>query len=157
MSPPGSVSPYVRFAGRRERFSTQAGHASDATRGHPSLAGSPSRPGPKELCVCPKWENLPFAPGSSSGLDEQSGRRPIRVPVSSPSTQRYPPLRAITLIAAGERFNALAILATPFLSRASDFNNRRSSLVQRRRTTLFFLAISVPLFEPGFYHGAFSS
>jgi hypothetical protein len=53
----------------------------------------------------------------------------------------------MTLVAPGERFNALAILVTPFLSRAIDFNNRRSSLVHARLTTLFFfLAISVPFF-----------
>jgi hypothetical protein len=63
-----------------------------------------------------------------------------------------PCFAAITLVAPTVRFNALAIFLTPCLSRAIDFNNRKSSLVQRRRTTFFFLAISVPFLEPGLYH-----
>jgi hypothetical protein len=53
-----------------------------------------------------------------------------------------PRLTAITVVAPGERRNALAIFLTPFLSRAIDFNNRKSSLVQRRGT--IFLAILAP-------------
>jgi hypothetical protein len=58
----------------------------------------------------------------------------------------------MTLVAPGERFNALAILVTPFLSRAIDFNNRRSSLVHARRATFFFLAIIAPDVGAAFYH-----
>jgi HK97 family phage prohead protease len=53
-----------------------------------------------------------------------------------------PRLTAITVVAPRERRNALAIFLTPFLSRAIDFSNRRSSLVQRRGT--IFLAILAP-------------
>jgi uncharacterized protein len=53
-----------------------------------------------------------------------------------------PRLTAITVVAPRERRNALAIFLTPFLSRAIDFNNRKSSLVQRRGT--IFLAILAP-------------
>jgi hypothetical protein len=59
------------------------------------------------------------------------------------------------VVAPAVRFNALAIFLTPFFSRAIDFNNRRSSLVQGRgRLTSFFLFISAPL-RAGFYHGTF--
>jgi hypothetical protein len=65
-----------------------------------------------------------------------------------------PRFAAITLVAPGERFNALAILATPCLSLAIVFNVRTSSFDHARLTTFFFLAISVPFFENrGLYHG----
>ncbi len=51
-----------------------------------------------------------------------------------------PSFAALTVVAPGVRFRALAILATPFLSFAMDFNRRRSSLVHVRRITFFFLA-----------------
>jgi hypothetical protein len=53
---------------------------------------------------------------------------------------------AITLVAPGERFNALAIFLTPRLSLAIDFSVRKSSLVHGRRATFFFFGISVPFF-----------
>jgi hypothetical protein len=51
---------------------------------------------------------------------------------------------AITLVAPGVRFNALAIFRTPCLFFAIDLNVRRSSLVHGRLTTFFFLAMTVP-------------
>jgi hypothetical protein len=60
-----------------------------------------------------------------------------------------PSFAALTLVAPGERFNALAIFLTPCLSFAIDFNNFRSSLVHARLTTFLFLAISVPFFGAG--------
>src|ERR1700724_3409662 len=66
-----------------------------------------------------------------------------------------PRFAAIMLVAPIVRFNAFAIFLTPCLSFAIDFNNRKSSLVHVRRITFFFLAISVPFFGTGFYHGAF--
>jgi hypothetical protein len=59
---------------------------------------------------------------------------------------------ALTAVAPIVRFNAFEILATPVLFFASDFNSRTSDEVQARRTMFFFLAISVPFCEPGFYH-----
>jgi hypothetical protein len=46
----------------------------------------------------------------------------------------------MTLVAPSERFNALAILVTPFLSLAIVFNVRTSSFDHARRITFFFLA-----------------
>jgi hypothetical protein len=46
----------------------------------------------------------------------------------------------MTLVAPIERFNALAILVTPFLSLAIVFNVRTSSFDHARRITFFFLA-----------------
>ena len=60
-----------------------------------------------------------------------------------------PRFAAITLVAPGERFNALAIFVTPCLSLAIDFNNRRSSLVHVRRIRFFFFGISVPFLRTG--------
>jgi hypothetical protein len=57
-----------------------------------------------------------------------------------------PCFAAITLVAPGERFNALAILVTPCLSLAIVLNLRKSSFDHARRTTFFFF-ISVPFFE----------
>jgi hypothetical protein len=54
-----------------------------------------------------------------------------------------PRFAAMTLVAPGERFNALAILVTPFLSFAIVFNVRISSFDHARRTAFFFF-ISVP-------------
>jgi hypothetical protein len=54
---------------------------------------------------------------------------------------------AIARVAPTVRFRALAILLAPFLSRAIDFNVRWSSLDHARRTTFFFLTISVPFFK----------
>jgi hypothetical protein len=51
-----------------------------------------------------------------------------------------PRFTAMTLVAPGVRFNALAIFATPFLSLAIDFIKRRSSLVHARLTIFFILA-----------------
>jgi hypothetical protein len=51
-----------------------------------------------------------------------------------------PCFAAMTVVAPGVRFKALAIFLTPRLSFAIDFNNFKSSLVQRRITFLFFLA-----------------
>jgi len=67
-----------------------------------------------------------------------------------------PRFAAITVVAPGVRFNALAIFFTPCLSFAIDFNSRRSSLVHERLTTFLFLAILAPFREPGFYHGTLS-
>ena len=58
----------------------------------------------------------------------------------------------MTLVAPGERFNALAILVTPFLSRAIDFIKRRSAGIHARRITFFFLAIIAPDVGAAFYH-----
>jgi hypothetical protein len=60
-----------------------------------------------------------------------------------------PRFAAITLVAPGVRFSALAIFLTPCLSLAIDFNVRKSSLVHARRTTFFFFAISVPFLRTG--------
>jgi hypothetical protein len=46
----------------------------------------------------------------------------------------------MTLVAPSERFNALAILVTPFFSLAIVFNMRTSSFDHARRITFFFLA-----------------
>jgi hypothetical protein len=51
-----------------------------------------------------------------------------------------PRLPAMTVVAPGVRFNALAILVTPFFSLAIVFNVRTSSFDHARRTTFFFLA-----------------
>ena len=56
---------------------------------------------------------------------------------------------AITLVAPGERFNALAILVTPALAFAIVFNVRTSSFDHARRITFFFF-ISVPFLRTGF-------
>jgi hypothetical protein len=57
--------------------------------------------------------------------------------------KEIPRFTAMTLVAPGERFNALAIFLTPCLSLAMAFNVRRSSLVHARRTTFFlFLAFT---------------
>jgi hypothetical protein len=48
----------------------------------------------------------------------------------------------MTLVAPSERFNALAILVTPFLSFAIVFSVRTSSFDHARRTIFFFLAKS---------------
>jgi hypothetical protein len=61
---------------------------------------------------------------------------------------------ALTAVAPIVRFNAFDILATPVFFFASDFNSRTSDEVHARRT-MFFLAISVPFWEPGLYHGTF--
>jgi hypothetical protein len=58
-----------------------------------------------------------------------------------------PRFAAITVIAPGERINALAIFLTPFFSRAIDFNVRWSSFDHARRTTSFLLAKSRFLFS----------
>jgi hypothetical protein len=63
-----------------------------------------------------------------------------------------PRFAAITVVAPTVRFNAFAIFFTPFLSRAIDFNNRRSSLVHARLTSFFFLAISIPFLSAAVYH-----
>ena len=57
-----------------------------------------------------------------------------------------PSFAAITVVAPTVRFNALAILAAPFLSFAIVFNVRISSFDHARRTTFFFLAKSRFLF-----------
>jgi len=59
-----------------------------------------------------------------------------------------PRFAAITLVAAGERFNALAIFLTPRFSRAIVFNVRMSSFDHARRTTFFFF-ILVPFVGTG--------
>jgi|HubBroStandDraft_2_1064218.scaffolds.fasta_scaffold1328345_1 hypothetical protein len=59
-----------------------------------------------------------------------------------------PRFAAITLVAPGERFNALAIFLTPRLSRAIVFNVRMSSFDHARRTTFFFF-ILVPFVGAG--------
>jgi hypothetical protein len=53
-----------------------------------------------------------------------------------------PRFAAITLVAPGERFNALAILDTPCLSFAIVFSVRTSSFDHARRTSFLFFAIS---------------
>jgi hypothetical protein len=53
----------------------------------------------------------------------------------------------MTFVAARERFNFFAIFLTPVLALAIDFKVRRSSFVQERRTTFFFLAILAPMWE----------
>jgi hypothetical protein len=64
-----------------------------------------------------------------------------------------PRFAAITLVAPGERFNALDILFTPTLAFAIVFNVRTSSFDHARRTSFFvFLAIIAPLCEPPSYH-----
>jgi hypothetical protein len=60
-----------------------------------------------------------------------------------------PRFAAITVVAPTVRFNALAIFLGPFFSRASDFNNRRSSLVQGRLAGFFFF-ISAPFVSRAF-------
>jgi hypothetical protein len=57
-----------------------------------------------------------------------------------------PCFAAITLVAPGERFNALEILDTPAFDLAIVFNVRMSSFDHARRTTFFFLAKSRFLF-----------
>jgi hypothetical protein len=59
---------------------------------------------------------------------------------------------ALTAVAPIVRFNAFEIFVTPVFFLASDFSSRTSDEVQARRTIFFFLAISVPFCEPGFYH-----
>jgi hypothetical protein len=59
-----------------------------------------------------------------------------------------PRFAAITLVAPGERFNALAIFLTPSLSRAIAFKVRRSSFDHARRTTFFFF-ILIPFVGAG--------
>jgi hypothetical protein len=59
-----------------------------------------------------------------------------------------PRFAAITLVAPGERFNALAILVTPCLFLAIVFNVRTSSFDHARRIILFFF-ISVPFLRTG--------
>jgi hypothetical protein len=62
-----------------------------------------------------------------------------------------PSFAALTVVAPGVRFNALAILVTPALAFAIIFNVRMSSLVQRRIAFFFFLANFGSFFcEPGF-------
>jgi hypothetical protein len=51
-----------------------------------------------------------------------------------------PRFAAIAVVAPGVRFNALAILATPFFSLAIVFNVRTSSFDHARRTTFFLTA-----------------
>jgi hypothetical protein len=51
-----------------------------------------------------------------------------------------PRLLAIAAVAAGVRFRAFAIFASPFLSFAIDFKRRTSSLFHASLTILFFLA-----------------
>ena len=65
-----------------------------------------------------------------------------------------PSFAAITVVAPGVRFNALAILVVPFFSFAIDLSKRLSAGVQARRITsfFFFLAIFAPLFERPSYH-----
>jgi hypothetical protein len=64
-----------------------------------------------------------------------------------------PSFAAITVVAPGVRFNALAIFVLPFLSFAIDFSKRKSSLLHARRTRFFiFLAIVAPLCERPSYH-----
>jgi len=59
-----------------------------------------------------------------------------------------PRFAAMTLVAPGERLNALAILVTPALAFAIVFNVRTSSLDHARRTTFLFF-ISVPFLRAG--------
>jgi hypothetical protein len=51
-----------------------------------------------------------------------------------------PRLLAIAAVAAGVRFRAFAIFASPFFSFAIDFKRRTSSLFHASLTILFFLA-----------------
>jgi hypothetical protein len=81
---------------------------------------------------------------------------------NSPAYRRVlsdtPSFAAITLVAPGERFKALAILVTPCLSFAIVFNVRTSSFNHARRTSFFFFAISArSILEPGLYHRTFSN
>jgi hypothetical protein len=62
-----------------------------------------------------------------------------------------PRFAAITLVAPGDRFNALAILVTPALAFAIVFNVLMSSLDHARRTTFFFFIIA-PDVGAAFYH-----
>jgi hypothetical protein len=71
-----------------------------------------------------------------------------------------PSFAAITVVAPGVRFNALAILATPAFAFAIVFIVRTSSFVHARRTTFLAFAIlspNRPEAEPGFYHGCLNS
>jgi hypothetical protein len=76
----------------------------------------------------------------------------IAVPTAFPVYPRVlkdiPRFAAITLVAPGERFNALAIFLTPRLSRAIVFNVRMASFDHARRTTFFFF-ILVPFVGAG--------
>jgi hypothetical protein len=58
-----------------------------------------------------------------------------------------PRFAAMTAVAPGERFNALAIFLTPRLSFAIDFKSFRSFLDHARRIAFFFLAILAPVWE----------
>ena len=62
-----------------------------------------------------------------------------------------PCFAAITLVAPGVRFSFLAILATPCLSLAIDFINRRSSFDHASLTILFFFFANsiAPFFRSG--------
>jgi len=88
---------------------------------------------------------------SADGFRRES--RTERVPTAFPVYPRVlkdiPRFAAITtLVAPGERFNALAIFLTPRLSRAIVFNVRMASFDHARRTTFFFF-ILVPFVGAG--------
>src|SRR5579863_10246938 len=68
-----------------------------------------------------------------------------------------PSFCALTVVAPGVRFSALAIFLTPCFCFAIDFKVRTSLFVQARRTTFFFLAISAPLGGAAEYHTILSS
>jgi hypothetical protein len=93
---------------------------------------------------CSQLENQPM----DSARESRTERVPKAFPIYPRVFKDIPRFAAITLVAPGERFNALAIFLTPRLSRAIVFNVRMSSFDHARRTTFFFF-ILVPFVGAG--------
>jgi hypothetical protein len=71
----------------------------------------------------------------------------MELPLYPRALKETPRFAAMTLVAPIVRFNAVAILVTPCLSFAIDFNVRRSSLVHGRPTAFFLFCHVGSFFE----------